>query len=188
MRYGHLLGVLGAAFLVQTTAASFVRLWGVVPDVLLAVVVSYGLLFGPIVGLGAGVAAGAALDVAIGRLMGLHVLTLGLAGLVAGQAERFVVKENVLLPLVGGAAGGLLTGGLTLGILLYFGWPLSPAQALRETILPGAILSGGLTTLVYLWLLGRYTYFRPDPRGAVAVRPAPAPGVRSSARRRRVAR
>lgn len=167
MRVGAVVALVGGAFLFQTTVAGFLRIRGVAPDVLLAMVVSLGLLFGPQAGMVAGAAAGLLLDVASGRYVGLHVLTLGTAGALVGLVERRVYKDNPLLPLAGGLAATLLDEGLTYLVLTFFGWRVPPLAALRDVLVPSALYNAAVTWLVYFPIYRRYHYLRPDPRGAI---------------------
>lgn len=167
MRYWALLGILGLAFLAETTVAGFLSIVGVTPNLLLGTVVSLGLLFGPEVGLLAGALAGLLLDVEFGRYVGLHILTLGIPGLLVGQAEQRVIKENLFLPLVVGLLASLLSQWLTVAIMAFFGWRIPLLDALTGAILPGALYDAAVTVLVYGQIYRWYRYLRPDPRGAI---------------------
>lgn len=167
MRHWALLGILSLALLLQTTVVPYLEVFGLVPDVLLAAVVTFGLLFGPEAGLSAGMGIGLMLDLVGGRFIGLSVLTLGVAGLLAGQVEKRVFKDNWLLPLSAGFLGTLVKEGLTMLILLAFNWRIPVLEALREQILPAALYNALVTLVVYFRILRHYRYLRPDPRGQI---------------------
>lgn len=167
MRYWALLGILGLAFLLQTTMAGFLAIRGVQPDLALATVVSLGLLFGPEVGLLGGALVGLLLDVVFGRFVGLHLLTRGGVGLLIGLAEQRVFKESLLLPLMAGFVSSLLSEGATMLILAFFGWRMPVFEQLRTAVLPGALYNAVITLLIYTRIYKHYRYLRPDPRGAI---------------------
>ncbi len=167
MRYWALLAILGIAFLLQTTVAGFLTIRGVHPDLLLATVVSFGLLFGPEVGLLGGGLAGFLLDVVYGRYMGLHILILASLGLAVGMVEQRVFKDSLVLPLLAGLVTSLMTQIATLTILAFFGWRVPLVTTMKTLIFPGALYSAMVTALVYSQIHRRLRYLRPDPRGAI---------------------
>ncbi|HLN61283.1 MAG TPA: rod shape-determining protein MreD [Symbiobacteriaceae bacterium] len=170
MRYWVLTGVLILAFLLQSVVSSYLAIGGITPDFLLAVVVTYGLLFGWEVGLVGGVVGGLLIDLIAGRFIGLHVLSYGLVGLVAGLAEARVFKDNILLAPVGGLAGSIVSQTITVLCFWLYGLEVAPLGVLRSTILPAALYDMILTILVYGRIYRYYLYLRPDPRGTIVIR------------------
>ncbi|MFO7172103.1 MAG: rod shape-determining protein MreD [Bacillota bacterium] len=167
MRYWVLAAILGVAFLAQTTVAGFLQIGGVAPNLLQAVVVSYGLLFGSPVGAVAGALVGLLRDVAFGRYIGLSVLSLGAVGWVAGLVERRVYQENPLLPVLGGLLSTFLAEGIHYGVLRLLDPDLVAAAAVSRRVLPGALYTTAVTFLVYRRILRAYGYLRPEPGGVI---------------------
>jgi len=170
LRYWVLTALLTLAFLIQSVVSHYLAIFGVTPDLLQVVVVSYGLLFGWEVGIGAGVLGGLLLDLTAGRFIGLHVLSLGAVGLVAGLVEEKVFKDNVLLGPTAGFVGSLLNQIIILLCLTFFGWRVPLVESFRYMILPEALYDMVLATLVYSQLYKYYRYLRPDPRGTIVLR------------------
>lgn len=168
MRFWPLLGILAGAVLLQTTLAPYLTVRGLIPDLLLAVVVTYGLLFGLEAGLFAGMGAGLLLDVAGGRLVGLSVLSLGVAGLLAGVVEQRVYKDNLLLPVIAGFLASVGRELITALVLITISaWEFSLWERLWQLILPGALYNALICVIIYFRILRHYHYFRPDPRGQI---------------------
>lgn len=170
MRYWVLAGILLLAFLVQSVLGSFLAIRGIAPNVLLIVVIAYGLLFGWQVGGAAGVIGGLLLDLTTGRYIGIHVLSLGIVGLALGLVEERVFKDNILLAALGGLLGSLVSQTIVLLALWIFGWQISLVGSLRSTILPAAVYDMILCMLVYGRIYRYYRYLRPDPRGTIVLR------------------
>lgn len=170
MRFWLLAALPLVAAVWQTALAPFAQLGTLAPGLIVPVVVALGLLFGWPWGLGSGAFAGLALDLFLGRFIGLHALAYSLVGLVCGWAEPRIYKENGLLPWVTGMLASLLAESVILLGLLSLGRPLNWQALLLGHVLPGALLSGLLATAIYLTLWRYYTYFRPDPRGTVVLR------------------
>ncbi len=170
MRYWILSGLLLLAFLVQSVFGSYLSIRGIAPNVVLTVVVAYGLLFGWEVGLGAGVLGGLLLDLVAGRFIGIHVLSLGVVGLAVGLVEERVFKDNVLLAAIGGLVGSLVSQALVVFALWLFGWQIALLGSLRSTFLPAALYDMILSVVLYSWIYKYYRYLRPDPRGTIDLR------------------
>lgn len=170
MRYWVLTGLLIVAFLLQSVVSNYLAISGITPDFLLAIVVTYGLLFGWEVGLAGGVIGGLLIDLIAGRFIGLHVLTYGVVGLVAGMVEGRVFKDNILLAPIGGLTGSIVSQTIIVFCFWFFGLELSPIGVLRSTMLPAALYDMVLTILVYGRIYKYYLYLRPDPRGTIVIR------------------
>jgi len=170
VRYWVLTGILVIAFLLQSVVSNYLSIGGITPDFLLVVVVTYGLLFGWEVGLIAGVIGGLLIDLTAGRFIGLHVLSLGLVGLMAGMIEGRVFKDNILLAPLGGLLGSMTGQMLVLVVLWVFGWEIAPLSAIRTIVLPAALYDMVLALLVYGRIYKYYLYLRPDPRGTIVLR------------------
>lgn len=164
-----LAGLLLTAFLVQSVLGPFLAIGGVIPNVVLVVVIVYGLLFGWEVGLGAGVVGGLLIDLTIGQLIGSHLLALGLVGLVVGQVEERVFKDNILLAALGGAAGSVV-GQLVMMLCIAIFRRSFALVDLRDTLLPAALYDLVLCVLIYGRIYKYYRYLRPDPRGTIVLR------------------
>lgn len=165
-----LAGLVVLAFLLQSVVSVYLALGGITPDFLLVVVVTFGLLFGWEVGLGAGVLGGLLIDLTAGRFIGLHVLSLGTVGLVAGLVEEKVFKDNVLLAPTGGLVGSIVSYTIIPACLWLYGWQVPFLESFRTNILPAALYNMVLAGLVYGRIYKYYLYLRPDPRGTIVLR------------------
>lgn len=163
-----LAGVLLVSFLVQSVLAHFLAINGIVPNVVLVVVVAYGLLFGPEVGLGAGLIGGLLLDLVFSQYVGLRLLALGTVGLGMGLVEERVFKDNLLLGSMGGLAGSFVGQSIVLVVLWIFGRLITIDEF--RTLVQAAVYDLFLCTLVYRSLYKNYRYLRPDPRGTIVLR------------------
>lgn len=101
------LAVLAAlAVLAQTAAFSQLSLFGATPDLVPLVVISAGLLAGPIAGAVCGFSMGLFVDFALLQTLGVSSLALVIVGHFAGRLRETVRDpQAALLPLAAGAAG-----------------------------------------------------------------------------------
>lgn len=95
--------------IVQTAAVSQLELFGATPDMLPLVVVSVGLLAGPIAGAITGFGVGLLTDLALLQTLGVTSLVLVAVGWFAGRAKEVLRDpQATLLPLAAGGIGSLL--------------------------------------------------------------------------------
>lgn len=87
-------------FLCQTTVFHFMKLAGVVPNLLLIVTMSFGLMRGRREGLLVGFFSGLLVDMFFGSVMGAYALIYMTLGYVNGFFHRIYYVEDVLLPML----------------------------------------------------------------------------------------
>ena len=126
MKHVFLMGVLLVVCLVlQATAFNHLTVAGVKPDLLLIIIVLYGLLYGKKAG-ALGFIYGLVEDLLTGRFIGFNAVTKGLMGLLIGYLEPKLFKDHVLVPVVVLLLGTFVYGtfayvvGLTVGLFSIF--------------------------------------------------------------------
>jgi rod shape-determining protein MreD len=112
-----MLPLIAAACLLQTTAATRIKIYGVKPDLVLLLVVCGTLVYGSRVGLVWAFLGGLGLDIFSGGPMGSSSLALMAAALAVSFGHRTLSRFNVLVPIVAIVAGTLAYAGAYLGIL-----------------------------------------------------------------------
>jgi rod shape-determining protein MreD len=112
------------------------------PDLLLAAVVSAGLLFGKETAVGLGFFAGLLQDLASGNIFGLNLLPKILVGYLSGLAERNVFKESIiLLPLFAVMAATVIQHLFIMVFLIFTGYPVEILEYLMHQIIPNAFFN-----------------------------------------------
>lgn len=170
MRYWILAAIGLVGFLLESVLGAYLAIGGARPSPLLEITVALGMLFGWRIGLGTGIIGGLLLDLTAGRLIGLHLLSLGLVGLLVGLLEEKVFKENWFLAGLVGAGGSILAHIVNYICLAALGWRVDPIPTLVGAILPSALYNGLLTMLIYSQIYRYYQYLRPNPRGTIVLR------------------
>ncbi len=116
------LGLILILIILQTTLAEFVAdLTGAKPDLILLVVVSFGLLRGRMTGIGYGWALGLLQDGLSGSLLGQNALSKGLIGYVAGVLHRHLGEFRTITQMLVASLATLFDAAIHLGtaFLLY---------------------------------------------------------------------
>lgn len=102
---------------VQSAVFPFVEFFGVKPDTLLVLVISFALLSGNPLSGAAGFAGGFIQDVLYGQTLGVFSVQYGLIGLLAGLLHNKVSKRIALIQVFLIAFASIIRGS---GILVYF--------------------------------------------------------------------
>ena len=141
--------VLLAAAILETTIGPVVGVLGVIPDLVLVLVVSWGLVRGSEEGMIWGLLGGLSLDLLSGTPVGTHCLILTLIGFVAGIGRQSPFQSRFLVPLF---AITIATLAYTLSIALILrlaGWPLAISPALLDVVVASIITNGIIMPFVY---------------------------------------
>ncbi|MDF2800584.1 MAG: putative rane protein [Anaerocolumna sp.] len=87
-------------FLLQTTVFQWIPLAGVVPNLLLIIAVSTGLMRGRTEGLMVGFFCGLLIDLNYGTVVGLYALFYLLIGYLSGYTYKIFVRDDITIPLI----------------------------------------------------------------------------------------
>jgi rod shape-determining protein MreD len=133
----------------QSALLPHLRIWGVFPNLMLMVVVSWSLLRGADQGLVWAFAGGLLVDLLSGSPLGAGTLALMAVAFLAGIGEVNVFRTHIALPLAAVLLSTLLYGLLMLLALQVTGQPVDWPGSLAKTVLPSAVVNTLLTPLVY---------------------------------------
>lgn len=123
---------------------------GLVPDLTLIVVVSYGLLKGPWYGSILGLAGGLVSDLlAGGSIVGVGALARMATGFLAGLLEKTIFKDNLLVPFLSLLAGTAVCEAIFLTINSALGWPLGPVLYLIPRVAAISLYNAVLAPFLY---------------------------------------
>lgn len=103
-----------AAFVLQTTVFSYLNFGGIVPNLLILVTASTGIMRGEKDGLLTGFFCGLLVDIFFGQFLGMYSLIYMYIGYVDGKFNRIFYPENILFPI-----GVILGSDLAYGFICY---------------------------------------------------------------------
>lgn len=127
--------------LVQSAIQGRLRVFGVTPDLVLILTVSYVLLRGRDRGILVGLAGGIVLDALSGAPFGLRTIAMAAAAWLAGIGEYNLFSWAWFLPYATVAVTTLVYHGLFLFMLQLAGHPVMWGGALWRIVLPGVVVN-----------------------------------------------
>lgn len=85
--------------ILQTTILQHFRIFGIIPNTTLILLVVFAILFGRKKGAGIGLIAGLLQDILIGKILGVNALVYMLIGLGIGSFENKIFKDHAVTPI-----------------------------------------------------------------------------------------
>lgn len=113
-------------FVLQFSFLPLISIYGIVPDLLVLVTVSYAFLRGSAWGALVGFVLGLVQDLSVGSFFGLHAFTLTLIGLFFGRFSDRVFKEQFFLPITASVAATLAKYLISALIIYLLGYHFDP--------------------------------------------------------------
>lgn len=138
----------------QTTLVPVFLPGPVRPDLMLMVVVGWGVVHGSGQAALWGLVGGFLLDLFSGAPFGLHSLSLGAVGWLADTLQTNFFRSNILIPLATILVASLLYHFAQAAVMQTLNYTINWASYSFNVVLPTAILNTALMPLVY-WILRR---------------------------------
>lgn len=133
----------------QSSALSRLTFFGVAPDLVVMLVITIGLLEGPLAGAVSGFAAGLLIDFPLETPAGLTGLGYLTVGYLTGIVRPYVQPTAVLFPVLAVGIGSLLSGTLFVLLLFLFGGQPDPLIRVVRVVFLTAVYNVLLTPLVF---------------------------------------
>jgi len=149
MRYIVLAVAVVVALALESTIFPVLSVAGIKPDLVLIIVIFFALLNGSRPGAVLGFFGGLLEDLLIGKFIGINALTMMITGLVVGQIENKVYRENIVVPVILTYAGSVFCEILFLLFARLVGMNIPFWGGLARVGIPVAIYNSCLVPLVY---------------------------------------
>mgnify|MGYP003940386201 CR=1 FL=1 len=149
LRLGVYLIFLIAATLLQAVVLPILFPY-VRPDLVLLLVVMWGLLGGPVQGGIVGALGGLVVDLFSGRFIGMGILTKGLVGVLVGWLEPRFFKDNLIVPVTFSVCATLGEQLLYWLLLSAFGWGPPFDYVLFRIIVPTVLFDAVIAYPAFL--------------------------------------
>ena len=141
-------------YIMQTTVADYLKLWGVKPDILLTVVLCYAIFEGKEKGVVMGLCAGLLLDFLWGRAFGVNTILFILLALLCAITADNVFHKNAMLAVLSVFIFSFVYGVLFAAVSFAFSGRGGMFYLLWRVAIPSAIYNTVLAIPVFA-LLGK---------------------------------
>jgi len=131
-----------AGVYMNSVVFSRVQIYGVRPDILLGLLVSYAMLMGRLPACVLGCALGLFMDAMYGKIIGLTAISYLLSAYVSGFFYQKYYADNFVVPAAFAAAGHLVQEHIMALATWLRGVPFPYLQTLTAYILPCALFTG----------------------------------------------
>ncbi len=149
MKFLTLAGILVANLVLQSAVFPHLRVFGVKPDSLLVIVVSYALINGSLGGAILGLFGGLLQDILFSKYIGLYALQYMLVGYMVGMVYQKVYIDRVFLPVLFTIGSYAIKEILMFVLVFFIGHDINLPITLLGIIIPGALYTGLLMPIVH---------------------------------------
>lgn len=145
---------IGILFCVYFDSIFFAKLniAGIRPDMMLAFIVSFTILEGPMMGALLGAAGGLLMDILFGRALGVYAAIYMVAAVGASVFYGKFYADNVIIPAVTAVIAGIVKDLLMAFIVFAMGTKYVFGGVFVQYILPCALFTGAACLLIHLLL------------------------------------
>lgn len=145
-----------ANVILESTIFRYLRIWGVMPDFIIILLVAYAIMRGSSYGTFIGLGSGLLLDMLYGRAIGINALSYMITGYVIGQAHDNVFKDSFIPAVIFNIAAVFLQQNLYF-LAAYFSNNfgsngVSYVYLLVKTIIPMCLYNGIIGGIIYRYL------------------------------------
>lgn len=154
MRFFVIFATLVFNLMMQSTVFQFIRVFGILPNITVLIIVSYAILRGDFEGAAVGFFAGLMQDIFFGDIIGVSALLGFLLGYVCGKPFKDFFHENDLPPLILAVPGVLAYEFCYYFFTYLFRGETNLIYYFNRIILPGSVYTLAFTIPIY-----RYIYF-----------------------------
>lgn len=152
MKVWVIAGILLGNFIVQSALLPFIEIYGVRPDSLMVLVVSFALLTGNPTSVVVGLCGGLLQDILFGQNIGFYALQYMLIGYLVGLVYGKVFTGKVLIPVFF-VSVAIVFRGLFVFLWMYFsGTTVSLQWLFIRTILPELAYTAIITPIIYYYM------------------------------------
>ena len=137
------------SLILQLTVFNYIKVAGVKPDLILAIVIFNALINGSKEGAILGLVAGLAQDMMTGQFYGMNALSKMITGYIFGFAGRKLYRENILIPILCLFFGSVINESILFFLTYFIDLRISLIKAIQDKILPMAIYNSCLAPFIY---------------------------------------
>jgi len=138
--------------ILQSTVFQWFKIYGVVPNTALILVVSFAIYSGKNKGAIIGFSVGMLHDVIFGRIIGSNALFFMIIGYLVGLMDQKIFKENLIIPFLLTALATVLYETLNLLLIFLFGYRVELFNVIKKMLVVEVIYNSILSPIIYFYV------------------------------------
>lgn len=138
--------------ILQSTVFQLIKIYGVVPNTALILVISLAIFHGKNKGATIGFLIGILHDIVFGRIIGLNALVFMVTGYLVGLMDQKVFKDNLFIPLILTAVATVFHETVNLLLLFMFGHKIDIFNVVKKMLIVAVIYNSILSPIIYFYV------------------------------------
>lgn len=138
--------------ILQSTLFQWIKIYGVVPNTALILVISFAIYSGRNKGAVIGFFVGILQDIIFGRTIGLNALVFMITGYLVGLMDQKIFKENLLIPFVLTALATVFYETVNLLLIFLLGYRIELLNVLKKMLIVEVTYNSILSLIIYFYV------------------------------------
>lgn len=150
---GVIIGLIIVANLIlQSTLLQYFKIYNVLPNTALILVISFAMYSGKNKGAIIGLCVGILQDIIFGRVIGLNAFVYMLIGYFVGLINRKVFKDNLLIPVALTAVGTVLYETVNMLFLYFLKYRIELFNVFKKMLVVEVLYNSIFSILIYIYV------------------------------------
>lgn len=138
--------------ILQSTVLQWVKIYGVVPNTALILVICLAIYSGKNKGATIGFFVGILNDIIFGRILGLSALVYMIIGYLVGLMDQKIFKENLIIPFILTAFATVFYEMINLLLIYLLGYRIELLNIMKKMLITEVIYSSILSPFIYFYV------------------------------------
>ncbi|MBM7613580.1 rod shape-determining protein MreD [Alkaliphilus hydrothermalis] len=150
---GFIIGlVIIVNLILQSTLLQYFKIYNVLPNTALILVISFSMYSGKNQGAIIGLSVGMLQDIIFGRIVGLNAFVYMLIGYFVGLINRKVFKDNLLIPVALTAVGTVLYETVNMLFLCFLKYRIELFNVFKKMLVVEVLYNSIFSILIYIYV------------------------------------
>lgn len=138
--------------ILQSTVFQWIKIYGVVPNTSLILVISFAIYNGKNKGAAIGFFVGILQDVVFGRTIGLNAFVFMIIGYLVGLMDQKIFKENLIIPFILTAFATVFYETINMLLVFLLGYRIELFNVIKKMLITEVIYNSILSPIIYFYV------------------------------------
>lgn len=138
--------------ILQSTVFQWFKIYGVLPNTSLILVISFAIYSGKNKGAMIGFFVGILHDIVFGRTIGLNALVFMITGYLVGLMDQKIFKDNLIIPFTLTALATIFYETINLLLIFLLGYRIELFNVIKKMLIAEVIYNSILSLIIYFYV------------------------------------